>query len=353
MAIEAHGHQQGAKYNGHDKQNGFLPQIISNGDTGDVLGARLRPGTDPETKGFPHLIVTIALKVKQCIADQVILRWDAGFNGEQTYAPLKKNDIRYIMRVARNSRLSQMAAPHLHDRREDTVRYIEFVYKADQWSRPRRVILVIRPRPEELFDGYYFWVTNLDRSAYSGEEIAKMYRQRGKAELHQGEMKAACKFAFPSSPRKKSHYRGKALPVIGESVPVDDDEVGMENAMRLLLYMLVYPLMHIGRYILHSAPEQEPEESTQASASVSDTQWSSLDVEGSTESCTLVDETQTTEEEPHMHIRTFREQVLNVGVVIARHGRYIRFRIAQSAIEAWKRLWEHFGTLDWHELPSF
>lgn len=351
MAIEAHGNQQGAKYNGHYKQSGFLPQIISNGETGDVLGARLRPGTDPETKGFPNFIIEIALKVKHFIADQVILRLDAGFNGEQTCTPLEDNGIHYIMRVARNRRLNQMAAPYLHDCREDTVRYVELVYKADKWSRSRRVILVIRPRPEEIFDGYYFLVTSLDPSDFSGEEIAKIYRQRGKAELHQGEMKAACKFAFPSSPRKKSHYRGRELATIKESVPVDDDKVGMENAVRLLLYMLVYQLMHIGRCTLHSPPDQKPE--MQALASVRDIEWSSLDVEGSTESCILADETQTTEEEPHMHIRTFREQVLKVGAIMARHGRYIRFRIAQSAVEAWKRLWEHFGKLDWHELPNF
>ncbi len=89
VAVEAHGHQQGAKYNGHYRQNGFLPQIRSSGETGDVLGARLRPGTDPETKGFPNFIVTIALNVKQLLADQVILRLDAGFNGEQTCAPLE------------------------------------------------------------------------------------------------------------------------------------------------------------------------------------------------------------------------------------------------------------------------
>ena len=93
MAAEAHGNQQGAKYNGHYKQNGFLPQILSNGDTGDVLGARLRLGTDPETKGFPNFIVTIALKVKPRIADHVGL--DAGFNGEQTWAPLEENDMIY------------------------------------------------------------------------------------------------------------------------------------------------------------------------------------------------------------------------------------------------------------------
>jgi len=123
MAVEAHGNQQGSKYNGHYKQNQFLPQIIiSNGETGDVLGARLCPGTDPETKGFPNFIVSIALKVKQLIADQVILRLDAGFNGEQTCAPLEENGIDYIMRVARNQRWNQMVAAYLNDCREDTVR---------------------------------------------------------------------------------------------------------------------------------------------------------------------------------------------------------------------------------------
>ena len=66
----------------------------------------------------------------------------------------------------------------------------------------------------------------------------------------------------------------------------------MENAGRLLLYMLAYQLMHIARCILHSAPEQASETleaSTQASASVSDTQWSSLEEETSTETCTIAD----------------------------------------------------------------
>jgi len=67
-------------------------------------------------------MVPIALKVKQLIADQVILRLDAGFNEEQTRAPLEENGMAYIMHVARNQRLSQMVAPYLHECREDTVR---------------------------------------------------------------------------------------------------------------------------------------------------------------------------------------------------------------------------------------
>ena len=351
MAAKVHGNQQGAKYSGYYKQNGFLPQFITNGATGDVIGARLRPGTDPETKGFPNFIVTIALKVKQLIADHVILRLDSGFNGERTYAPLEESGIGYIIRLSCNKRLHQMAEPYLYEGRTNTVRYIELMYQANTWSRARRVILVIKPRPEEIFDRVHFLVTNLELSDYSGEEIANSYSQRGKAELHQGEMKAACKFAFSSSSRKKSHYRGRELAMIEESVAIDDDEVGMENAVRLLLYMLVYQLMHIARCILHSAPEQASgtlEASTQASALEEETSTIT-----DTDTPTQADETQTSEEESHLHIRTFREQVLKVGATIARHGRYIRFRIAQSAVEAWKRLWKHFGKLEWQELPSF
>ncbi len=47
-----------------------------------------------------------------------------------------------------------MAEAYLHERRE--YKYIELMYKADTWVHARRVILVIRPRPEELFDGYFF-----------------------------------------------------------------------------------------------------------------------------------------------------------------------------------------------------
>ena len=48
MPLDAHGKQEGCEYNGYYKRKVFLPLIASCGETGDVLGAELRPGTQRE-----------------------------------------------------------------------------------------------------------------------------------------------------------------------------------------------------------------------------------------------------------------------------------------------------------------
>ena len=166
----------------------------------------------------------------------------------------------YLMRLSRNKRLLKMAQVHLQDRTESTVRYVELMYQAEGWSPARRVILVIRPRPGELFDGVYFLITNLEEAQYSGEELANLYSRRGKAEQHQGEMKAAMSHcSLSSSPRPKSHYRQVPIPRQEEAQEESKDKgaVGMENAGRLQLGMLVYQLLHIARCTLHSTPQTE------------------------------------------------------------------------------------------------
>ena len=54
-----------------------------------------------------------------------------------------------------------------------------------------------------------------------------------------------------------------------------------------------------------------------------------------------------------MHIRTFRLHMLKVGATVVRHGRYLIFRIAQSAVEAWRQFWTHIPKLQWQVLPHF
>jgi len=58
------------------------------------------------------------------------------------------------------------------------------------------------------------------------------------------------------------------------------------------------------------------------------------------------------EEEPHMHIRTFKLQVLKVGAFIVRHDRTITFRIAHTAEQAWRQFWDHLQQLHWQALPD-
>ncbi len=109
-----------------------------------------------------------------------------------------------------------------------------------------------------MFDGYYFLITNL--SQYSGQDLAELYSERGKAEL---QMKAASEFAFSSSSRKKSSYRGR--PIEHESCE-EEDETRPENCVRIQLYMLIYQLLHVGLYIMYGAPELDTESGSDIAA---------------------------------------------------------------------------------------
>jgi len=55
------------------------------------------------------------------------------------------------MRLTKNERMGKMTSEYFN-LRTDTDRFVELMYKANTWSRARRVILVIKPRPREIFD---------------------------------------------------------------------------------------------------------------------------------------------------------------------------------------------------------
>ncbi len=147
---------------------------------------------------------------------------------------------------------------------------------------------------------------------YSGEDLVTLYSKRDKAELHQGEMKAASEFAFSSSSRKKPFYRGR--PIEHEPCGVED-EIRPENCVRLQLYMLV----HIGRCIMHGAPD--PSSESEAS-----------DSNVAADATSLSDASETPVSKNHLTC-TFILQLLKVGEVIVRSGRYIKVRIVESAVE--------------------
>ena len=48
------------------------------------------------------------------------------------------------------------------------------------------------------------------------------------------------------------------------------------------------------------------------------------------------------ENEPHMHISTFRLRVLTVGANISKHARYITIHACSAALHAWQRFLNHF-----------
>ena len=91
-----------------------------------------------------------------------------------------------------------------------------------------------------------FWLlTSMASGEISGEDLLELYRKRGKAEGHLGELASVVSPALSSTSRRKSHYRGKR---IGKR------ERGVDafacNQVRLLLAGFGYQVMHAQRAVL-------------------------------------------------------------------------------------------------------
>jgi len=190
-----------------------------------VLGAELRPGTQREVTNCQGLMIPIGEQVQTHVADRVIFRLDAGFNSRAVYKDIERKGLFYVTRIRNNSRLNAMAEAYFDGKEgsADTYDYVELMYQARNWDRPRRVVMVVRPRPSELYEDYFFLLTNLDQEMYSGQALAKMYAMRGKAEKHQGEIKELMnQVMLSSTERPKKHYRGQEI--IREDVPETAEE---------------------------------------------------------------------------------------------------------------------------------
>jgi len=139
--------------------------------------------------------------------------------------------------------------------------------------------------------------------------------------------------------------------------------------VRLQVYLLVYQLLHVSRCLWHSPPPpvgSEPDEMAPLAEGLHDTGPQSSGTEAALDESTDVfsetameadgsaatDTDSSASELPHMHLRTFRLQVLKVGATLARHARYVTFYIALSAVQAWKRFWAHLQQLHWQSVPD-
>ena len=248
MPLDAHSKQEGCEYNGYYKRKVFLPLIASCGETGDVLGAELRPGTQREVTDCEAFIVRIVQAVREHAADQVIVRLDAGFNSGALCATLEQHDIDYVTRLRKNPVLDALADEQILEVELTEKAYYDIEYAAQSWDHARRVVVVVKPERTETGYCRYYLVTNLPKAEHPGADLAVMYGRRGKAEMHQGEMKAAAvSMSLSSSPRAKSHYRNRIIQREEQTEQAASGTVRAQNAAMLQILMLVYQLMHIGR----------------------------------------------------------------------------------------------------------
>ena len=303
--VEVHGHQPKAEWNGHYNARIYHPLITSIAQTGDMLDARLRAGNVGTTEGTLDVILDVVDRARKSFCDVAMVRIDAGFPSAALLAGLEARGIDYVSRLRANPVLDRLADPFMKrppGRRpaEPRTWLYELRYQADSWDKPRRVILVVKERADDLLLDRFFLVTSLKWTAKTRGEVLAHYRERGKAEGHMGELKDVLAPALSSTNRAKSHWLGKKLK---SKTPAVDAFAC--NEVRLLIACLAYQVMHIARRVL---------------AKATGTGWS---------------------------LRRLRERVLRAGARLVISGRRMTLALSSAAAPFWSVLWPPLMALHW------
>ena len=288
LPIEVFGHQSGSAYHGHVGSRIYSPLIASLAETGDLVGGLLREGNagpaEEADTWIPHLVQRLAEGLNLAI-DQVLVRLDAGFTDNATLEAMDAREIDYLGRLKSNSVLQTQAEPYLkrpRGRRPETSREWchDLDYQAGSWTSPRRVVLVVQENPDDLLLHSFFLVTNLSKLDYPAEKVLALYRKRGKAEAHMGELKSALNVHLSSTDRGASTVQ----------------QVMARNQVSLLLSLYAYELLHGLRCLLERQTRQG---------------WSLMRV---------------------------REQVLKVAATLTVHARRVTVRLGAAADKWWPTL---------------
>ncbi len=69
------------------------------------------------------------------------------------------------------------------------------------------MVLVVVERPSDLFLDHFWLVSSLDEKRYPAEKLLALYRKRGKAEAHMGELMDVLDPALSSTRRPRNDYQ--------------------------------------------------------------------------------------------------------------------------------------------------
>ena len=161
-------------------------------------------------------------RAERHLCGKAAVRFDAGYPGEPLMAALEERGTHDVARVRNNAVLKRLALPAMDAAVRDALSngvpageprtwVCGSSYRAGSWSRSRRVVQVVVERPGELIPRCFWLLASMPSGEMSGEDLLALYRRRGKAEGHLGELMSVVAPALSSTSRRKSHYRGKEI----------------------------------------------------------------------------------------------------------------------------------------------
>ena len=199
LPVEVHGEQPGSAWNGYYHRRVYHPIVAAAGETGDILDLRLREGQVHTADGGLEFVLEVLERAERHLCGKAAVRFDAGYPGEPLMAALEERGTHYVARVRNNAVLKRLALPAMDavvwdalstgaPAGEPRTWVCESSYRAGSWSRSRRVVQVVVERPGELIPRCFWLLTSMPSEEMSGEDLLALYRKRGKAEGHLGEL---------------------------------------------------------------------------------------------------------------------------------------------------------------------
>lgn len=228
---ETHGAQQLSMFHGFYDQHMFHPVVIFDGETGQLISALLRPGNAHASRGATTMLERIIRAIKQrCPAAAIVVRGDSAFAMPALMDRLELlcdelGDVHYVLGLAQNSRLLELAEPLLVDAAAQYAATKQFVRRftwvqystLKTWSRVRDV--VVKVEYGERGANPRFVVSTLN-GFDAGLIYDRAFCPRGQSENYIKDFKNAL-----AADRLSCHRF-------------------LANAFRLLLHALAYRLMH-------------------------------------------------------------------------------------------------------------
>ena len=236
-ACFTYGKQEKAQYISHYGAKGLHPFVCFDGLTGLALDMRNRRGQAYTSTGSKdYLEKMIDHYSEMTSAPYMMVRGDSGFATPEIYDLCEEKDIKYVIKLKINKRLTTMAEEHVlycgkdSDFTKTESQYFNMVYQAASWKKPRTVaVKATRPASEFFFNDFQFIVTNYEN--FSAKLIFQIYQKRGNMENFIKEMKS------------------------GFFASKTDSHTFVENSARLALSFIAYNIMHLMKNL--TFPEKE------------------------------------------------------------------------------------------------
>ena len=190
-----HGNQEGTRYHGYYRQHMYHPLLIFDGETNQLISARLRPGNAHASwELLPELERIVAAIRARWPQLPIAVRADAGSAIPEVYEWCEAAKINYTIGLISNARLKRLAVPLLaraqaaYDRSGTKVRLVDEInYQSGSWDQPRRVI--VKAEVMEQGTNTRFVVTNRSDPP---QALYDHYVQRGETENWIKDFKCAC-----------------------------------------------------------------------------------------------------------------------------------------------------------------